>query len=67
MGLGAKALCYFMLSIVLFMIGGAAGVIMICAWFAYEVYCEAKLWQRHEQYIKEKREANKKKGYIYID
>ena len=68
MTLGQKALCYTALSLLFLIIpGGVAGIIMIWAWFAHEVYEHAKLVERHKRYLEEKREANKKKGYIYID
>ena len=67
MRLSEKAICCVVLSLVLFLIGGVAGVIPVWLWFALEVHHEAMLWKRHQQYLKEKREANRKKGYTYID
>lgn len=67
MRLSEKAICCVVLSLVFYLIGGVAGVILVWAWFAYEVHHEAKLWKRHQQYLEEKREANRKKGYTYID
>lgn len=66
--IGTRIICYLVLSVIMLLIpGGVAGIIMIWGWFAYELYCEAKLWDRHQRYLEEKREANRKKGYVYID
>jgi len=66
--IGTRIICYLVLSVIMLLIpGGVAGIIMVWSWFAYELYCEAKLWDRHQRYLEEKREANRKKGYVYID
>ena len=68
MTLGQKALCYTALSLLFLIIrGGVVGIIMIWVWFAHEAHEEAKLWERHQRYLEEKREANRKKGYVYLD
>lgn len=66
--LGTKFVCCLALSLLFFIIpGGISLIIMLWLWYAYEVYQYYKLVQKHNEYIKWKREQNRKKGYTYID
>lgn len=60
-------ICFIVLSPLFYIMDCSALIIMMWGWFIYDTIKYVERYNRHEQYIKEKMERNKRMGFKYID
>ncbi len=65
--MAVEFVCFLVLSPLFYIMNCSALIVMMWGWFILDVFKYLDCCSRHEQYIKEKRERNRKKGFTYLD
>lgn len=59
--------CFLILSPLFYIMNCSALIVMMWGWFIYDVFKYAERYNRHERYLEERRERNRKMGFKYLD